>query len=522
MFSVVKFKELTVRQKEALLWGVFFIIFGLAVFLRFFHLGTNDFWCDEAVVVLQVQRFSQNSLVLPSKLFQLYADFMYSWTSLFGTGEFSFRVPSVIFSCLALWLLFQVARKHFSRSVAFYATTLMCFSSFGVWYAQEARPYSLVSFLAIASVYLFLEFMENRRQVSFLLLLVVSILGIHAHVCYVFLIIAQVVFFLFRMTVFFTRRNLLFLLFLVAGVLVCIPQITYFLKHFFHLKKGFWIPSPSFLSFPVTLKNFLFGYNLGISFSYFAGILIALLAVYSLYFSVTVRHNQKTTVLGIFFIVPFVVCYAISYMFFPVYLDRLLITVFPVFFLLLAIVLCSIRSNVFRNVVFFSLIFLQLCGIQAYFMNEMPANEGWRHVGVHLKKTIKKPLAYLKENVQKEDGIAFASPASVPSFFCYGFLTLPVQGRFFLYKEGDLFDVLQRPIKENKVLLEMPLRNVPLEKIVGLSCKKLWVISNDWERTGNLRSEKTVRTIKKYMDAHFNRVSEKEFDGLFISCYLLK
>ena len=84
-------------------------------------------------------------------------------------------------------------------------------------------------------------FMENRRQVSFLLLLVVSILGIHAHVCYVFLIIAQVVFFLFRMTVFFTRRNLLFLLFLVAGVLVCIPQITDFLKHFFHLKKEKWL-----------------------------------------------------------------------------------------------------------------------------------------------------------------------------------------------------------------------------------------------------------------------------------------
>ena len=142
------------------------LVLALAVCLRFYRLGEENFWIDE---VNQVEVASQSvSDILgnyhPSaERVQQGRWLLRTWeqaplsvliTHLFmsdESAEFHARVPSLIFGSLGVLGLFAFARLFVSFATALLAMTLLAISPLDIWYSQEARWYAQWSFVTTLS-----------------------------------------------------------------------------------------------------------------------------------------------------------------------------------------------------------------------------------------------------------------------------------------------------------------------------------------------------------------------------------
>ena len=78
----------------------------------------------------------------------LYYLLLWAWTRLFGTGDAPLRLFSVLWAVAALPLVTSLARRTGGAAAVLPALVLAAFAPVGLYYAVEARMYSLLWFLA--------------------------------------------------------------------------------------------------------------------------------------------------------------------------------------------------------------------------------------------------------------------------------------------------------------------------------------------------------------------------------------
>jgi mannosyltransferase len=132
----------------------------LAAFaLRIYHLDAQSFWSDEGISVIRARNdFGALLAALPLEHMPLYFAGLHVWMQLTGEGDFAVRFFSLFFSVLAVPLVYDlgaiVERQRTLRQSApnqgafpafgFFAASLAVINPLQIWYAQEARMYSLV------------------------------------------------------------------------------------------------------------------------------------------------------------------------------------------------------------------------------------------------------------------------------------------------------------------------------------------------------------------------------------------
>lgn len=118
------------------------------------------------------------------------------WTRIFGETEFTLRFPSVIFSTLSIILIFKLVKELYDERIALYAALLSSIAPYGIYYAQEAKMYSMLWFLGILSfIYLF-RFKENLRVKDLILYCLFAASTIYTlYVGFIFIIIHNLFFF---------------------------------------------------------------------------------------------------------------------------------------------------------------------------------------------------------------------------------------------------------------------------------------------------------------------------------------
>lgn len=138
---------------SAILWLPLSI--GLFAFaLRLYGLGDKPFWLDE-VATLHRATASLPELVASS----LHADhhptyFLLLWlVAKLGTSQWLLRLPSAVFGALGAVLTYAIGREVIGRRGGAAAGLLMALSPFEVQFAQEARSYTLVSFLILTALW---------------------------------------------------------------------------------------------------------------------------------------------------------------------------------------------------------------------------------------------------------------------------------------------------------------------------------------------------------------------------------
>lgn len=125
----------------------------------------------------------------------LYFCIMHIWIRAFGDSALTLRLFSVIMGILAIVLAYNVTLCLFDKTSALFSALFMSISAFAVRYSQEARSYSLIMVLGLLSWLFILRFQRDNKKSDAFLFSLSNALGIYTHYFYIFVSIAQFLYF---------------------------------------------------------------------------------------------------------------------------------------------------------------------------------------------------------------------------------------------------------------------------------------------------------------------------------------
>lgn len=141
-------------------------ITGLALGLRLYRLDNQSLWYDEGfsayLAGMDISEITTRTAadIQPP----LYYYLLHGWIQLFGDSEWSLRALSVLFGVLTVPLIYGVAQILFrSRLASLLAALFVAVSPLHIWYGQEARMYTLLTFLCLLSSFFLLLAVGEKR-----------------------------------------------------------------------------------------------------------------------------------------------------------------------------------------------------------------------------------------------------------------------------------------------------------------------------------------------------------------------
>lgn len=190
----------TTLEKKPILIVSALMVAGLA--LRWIMLAKESLWLDELVSWICASRSFWPDFYCDINKPPLYYPLLHAWMSIFGTTEVALRALSIPPGVVSIWLVYLLARKLFSRPIAYLAAGYQTISTFQIYYAQEARNYTwLVFFLLLAGIFLWeaLESTARRRRLGYFAAYTLAIsLALYTHYFAAFFIAGHGLYVLFR------------------------------------------------------------------------------------------------------------------------------------------------------------------------------------------------------------------------------------------------------------------------------------------------------------------------------------
>ena len=156
----------------------------LAALLRFYRLGHQGFWFDEANTALLVHFSPGKMLGLVPQTEStppLYYCIAWVWARIFGYGETGLRSVSAAAGVLTVPVAYGAGRKLVSVPAGLIAAALTACSPLLVWYSQEARSYALLVLLSAASLLAFAYVLERPGPRATAAWVIASALALATH-----------------------------------------------------------------------------------------------------------------------------------------------------------------------------------------------------------------------------------------------------------------------------------------------------------------------------------------------------
>ncbi|MDX1663886.1 MAG: glycosyltransferase family 39 protein [Candidatus Promineifilaceae bacterium] len=256
------------RWTPSQIWIVLLLAL-LAFGLRVYNLDGPSLWLDEGLTPLRsgysAPEIVSNRITIQEGTGQdthppLYFLLIHATRALFGTSDFAFRYPSVLAGILLIPLLYQFGRRLYSPAAGILAALLAALNPLQIWYAQEARMYTLVVLLGAIAAYLLWRAWQGAPLLrSFLLFALFAGLAFLTHYTAAFLIAGLLPFWLWLLWA-HDRRDLLLAGGLLAA-LVMVPLVPQLLPRLFTgAETGYRYVSPL-----VMLADVARGFSLGLT-----------------------------------------------------------------------------------------------------------------------------------------------------------------------------------------------------------------------------------------------------------------
>lgn len=135
-------------------WMTLAAIVAVGLCLRWWNLGGESLWFDEAYTAFAAQQTPARliELVRVDNSPPLYYLLMRFWTAVFGESEFSLRAPSALAGSIALILTAYLARRWLDDQLSeLVAVALAAVSFLLIRYAHEARGYEIFALAALSA-----------------------------------------------------------------------------------------------------------------------------------------------------------------------------------------------------------------------------------------------------------------------------------------------------------------------------------------------------------------------------------
>jgi hypothetical protein len=124
--------------------------------MRVFLLAKNGLWLDEAFSVWMAGRGPVEMLQWIVRIDQhppLYYLLLHYWMTINGETPYRVRLLSVLFGAGTIPIIYLIGKRMSGVVMGLSAAMLLAFSLFNIYFAQEARMYTLLAFNAAAAIY---------------------------------------------------------------------------------------------------------------------------------------------------------------------------------------------------------------------------------------------------------------------------------------------------------------------------------------------------------------------------------
>ena len=174
-------------------WTLWALIVPVAAFLRLHAISAKSLWLDEAMSAgIARLPWSQFFRVLWNREINmtLYYLLLRLWIHA-GSSEAFLRGLSLIFSVATVPLLYTLGTRLFGRTAGLAAALLLALSAYQIRYAQEARAYALVAFLATLATFLLVRNLQSPATARWGAYSAVCALVVYAQILGALLILAH-------------------------------------------------------------------------------------------------------------------------------------------------------------------------------------------------------------------------------------------------------------------------------------------------------------------------------------------
>ncbi len=136
--------------------------------LRFLHLGYQSLWFDELLTATAATSSTLGELFSNHLVRHThppgYGLFLFGWVRLAGDSELALRLPSAISGVAAVLLFHRFACRQWPRETARNGTILMALTFPGLYYSHEARPYTFLLLVSVASTGIWLDLVSTLHR----------------------------------------------------------------------------------------------------------------------------------------------------------------------------------------------------------------------------------------------------------------------------------------------------------------------------------------------------------------------
>lgn len=247
---------------------------------------TQSFWSDEAFSYLLAKRSLIEIIKLTGRDFNppLYYLLLHYWLKIFGPSEIALRSLSFIFFAATIYVVFLFLKNIFhvkGRRIYIY---LLLFSLNPplLYFAFEARMYSLFAFLAGLSFYYFYK----KERVPYL---IATIAGLYTHYFFLFVVATQILYLILQRQRTLLKSTIIALLVFAPWFIIAYPTLT-------TKTSAFWIKPLAAKDFISSLGILFTGYESG--YQYY-NLLIAMVSLFFVVFTIRflLVHKKKPPLL---------------------------------------------------------------------------------------------------------------------------------------------------------------------------------------------------------------------------------
>jgi 4-amino-4-deoxy-L-arabinose transferase-like glycosyltransferase len=470
----------------------------LGLLLRLFQLGEWSFWHDEALTVLLAQKPMAQLIAItaadvhPPLYFLLVKGFL-----LVGQNEFIVRLLSALCGAGTVFVLYLLGRDLFEEQVGLVGALIMAISPLQLFYAQEARMYTLLLLLIIFSSWCFVRALRYDRRLWWVLFVVgITLASYTAY--FTFPVVAAMG--LYVLLVDKRRERVLHFLFaLGVVVLLYLPWLSVFLVQTRAILDSYWIARPHPLTLFTTLSAFFIGVTLS-PFWIAVSLSVTLLLIFIVFSNVYHALKKGVDVQPLIWLllwgfVPLLGIFLISLVR-PLFQLRTVITAAPAFYLLVAWGVARVQYKRLNLLLFFPTLAVMFLSMFNFYFDPVFAKPAWRQAA-----------HYVHEHTQPGDIVLHTSDGSFLPFLVY---------------EHDVQHTLL-PVDP-----ELARQNAPSQSIVAAVGETSQPIDQTvqgyrraWLVVGLDQAVDHQRKQKKEFDLQYRLLEETRIGGIYIFTYAL-
>lgn len=481
-----------IAQQNWLWWLV-----GLALALRLFHLDAWSFWHDEALTVLLAQQPIADLVAItaadvhPPLYFLLVKLFL-----LLGQSEFIVRLPSVLSSVGAILMVYLIGRDLFDEKVGLTSAFMMTLSPIQLFYAQEARMYTLLLLLTGFCGWAFSRALrDNHPRWWGVFVLAATLASYTAYFSFpIFLAMG-----LYLLLVDRRRERLLsFVLSMGLVAVLYLPWLSVFFSQTRSVLASYWIETPHLLSLLTTLSGFFVGVSLP-AFWVAVALVVTLFVVFAILNNARHAlmsgniHRQALLWLLFWMLVPLLGTYLVSLVR-PIFQLRTVLTASLPLYLLVGWGLIHIPRPRLNQALFAPVLAVMGISLVNYYFNPAYAKPPWDEAA-----------AYVREHAQADEVTLHPSEGSYLPFWVYN----PAMEQILLPGDPKIARI-NAPSQAIVAAVTAPKQELAL---AAQGRDRVWLV------LGLDQAIDYQLAQKDYFDNHYRLLEETQVGGIYILKY---